>query len=165
MRDRIFVIAAASVGLACTVAPYAQAAAPGPARDYTRFNVCEAVPGEVFEKALGAALTAVRPFFDKNFARCVYLLRPGAGGEVAGYALWIQPPEDFAALRKYIDDPVSAVSGLGDDAYSFHDSGDGRFKINVLKRGDLMFQVSAGSPAEARRLAAAVFARLSNAGR
>ncbi|MCB1906667.1 MAG: hypothetical protein KDH15_04800 [Rhodocyclaceae bacterium] len=164
MRDRIYAMAATTLWLACAAGPAVHAAAPPPPRDYDHFDVCKAVPGEVFEKALGATLTEVRPFFDKSFARCVYLLKPTAGG-VTGYALWIQPAEDFAELRKYIDDPVTAVDGLGDNAYLFRDSGDGRYKLNVLKRGDLMFQVTAGNEADVRRLAAAVWAALAGSSR
>jgi hypothetical protein len=60
----------------------------------------------------------------------------------------VQPAEDFAELKKYIESPTTALTG--DGAYRFQDNGDKRFKVNVLKKGDLMFQATADSAESAR---------------
>ena len=130
-----------------------------PRRDYSTFNVCQAVPGETIARAFGGKLSEARPVFDKSFSRCRYFIEL-PGGTRAGYIVWMQPPEDFEELKQYIEEPRTALTGLGDGAYMFHDKGDGRFKINVLKRGDLMFQASGESAESARKVADAVAAHL-----
>jgi hypothetical protein len=128
-------------------------------RDYTKFNVCELIPGDAIARAVGAKLTQSLPTFDKNWSRCAYYVTE-ANGKPNGYVVWIQPAEDFEELKKYIDKPLTPVSGVGDAAYLFQDD-DGRFKLNVLKRGDLMFQASGGTPESARKVADTVLAILS----
>jgi hypothetical protein len=125
-------------------------------RDYTKFNVCELIPGEAIARAVGARLTQSRPTFDENWSRCTYLVTD-ASGKPNGYVVWIQPAEDFEELKKYNDKPLSPVSGLGDAAYMFQDD-DRRFKLNVLKRGDLMLQATADTPESARKIADTVLA-------
>jgi hypothetical protein len=129
------------------------------ARDYTKFDVCQAVPGEAIARALGGKLVQTRPFFDKSFSRCTYFVIPAGSDKQAGYAVWISPPEDFEDLKKVNDRPLTTLSGLGDAAYTYRDE-DGRYKINVLKRGDLMFHATADTPEAARKVADAVVAVL-----
>ena len=128
-------------------------------RDYTKLNVCEFVPGDAIARAVGAKLTQSRPTFDKNWSRCAYYVTD-AGGKPNGYVVWIQSAEDFEELKKYIDKPITPVSGLGDAAYVFQDD-DRRFKMNVLKRGDLMFQATADTAESARKVADTVLAIVS----
>ena len=128
-------------------------------RDYTKFNVCEFIPGDAIARAVGAKLTQSRPTFDKNWSRCAYSVTDG-NGKPTGYVVWIQPAEDFEELKKYIERPIAAVSGLGDAAYVFQDD-DRRFKLNVLKRGDLMFQATADTQESARKVAETVLAIVS----
>jgi hypothetical protein len=128
-------------------------------RDYTKFNVCEFIPGDAIARAVGARLTQTRPTFDKNWSRCAYYVTD-ANGKPNGYVVWIQPAEDFEELRKLIEKPITPVSGLGDAAYVFQDD-DRRFKLNVLKRGDLMFQATADTPELARKVADTVLAIVS----
>jgi hypothetical protein len=128
-------------------------------RDYTKLNVCEFIPGDAIARAVGAKLTQSRPTFDKNWSRCAYYVT-GADGKPNGYVVWIQSAEDFEELKKYIDKPITPVSGLGDAAYVFQDD-DRRFKINVLKRGDLMFQATADTAESARKVADTVLAIVS----
>jgi hypothetical protein len=125
-------------------------------RDYTTFNVCELIPGEAIARAVGAKLTQSRPTFDQNWSRCTYLVTD-ASGKPNGYVVWIQPAEDFEELKKYIEKPLTPVSGLGDGAYTFQDD-DRRFKVNVLKRGDLMFQATGDTQESARKVADTVLA-------
>jgi hypothetical protein len=129
------------------------------ARDYTKFNVCEFIPGDAIARAVGARLTQTRPTFDKNWSRCAYYVTD-ATGKPNGYVVWIQPAEDFEELKKHIAQPITPVSGLGDAAYLFQDD-DHRFKLNVLKRGDLMFQATADTQESARKVAATVLAIVS----
>jgi hypothetical protein len=132
----------------------------GPARDFAKLDVCQLVPGESIAKALGGKLVESRPFADKSFSRCTYFIVPAGTDKRLGYAVWLHPAGDFEELRQYIEEPTTPVAGLGDGAYQFQDKGDGRFKINVLKRGDVMFQATAESAEAARKVAAAVAAQL-----
>ncbi len=52
------------------------------------------------------------------------------------------------------------MSGLGDSAYIYEDD-DRRFKLNALKRGDLMFQATGDTQESARKVAEAVLAIVS----
>lgn len=131
---------------------------PQPARDYTRFDVCQLVPGDAVARAVGATLTQARPFFDAAFSRCTYLI-VGADGKPGGHVVWVQPASDFEELRKVHEKPVTPVNGLGDAAYMFRDE-DGRFKIYVLKRNDLMFQATGDTADSARKVADLVVAIL-----
>lgn len=128
-------------------------------RDYTKFNVCELIPGDVIARSVGARLTQSRPTFDKNWSRCAYNVTD-ANGKPNGYVVWIQPAEDFEELKQYIAKPITPVKGLGDAAYVFQDD-DRRFKLNVLKRGDLMFQATADTQESARKVADTVLAIVS----
>lgn len=130
---------------------------PAPARrDYTTLNVCQLVPGDHVARVLGGRLSEQRPFYDKTFSRCTYLIVPPGSSKPLGYVVLISPAADFLELKQVIEEPLTSVSGLGDDAYAFRDAGDGRFKINVLKRDDLMFQATGESAATARQVANAV---------
>ena len=128
-------------------------------RDYTKLNVCEFIPGDAIARAVGARLTQSRPTFDKNWSRCAYYVTD-ANGKPNGYVVWIQPAEDLEELKKHIEKPITPVSGLGDAAYVFQDD-DRRFKLNVLKRGDLMFQATADTQESARKVADTVLAIVS----
>jgi hypothetical protein len=128
-------------------------------RDYTKFNVCEFIPGDAIARSVGATLTRSRPTFDKNWSRCAYYVTD-ANGKPTGYVVWIQPAEDFEDLKKIIEKPITPVRGLGDAAFVFQDD-DRRFKLNVLKRGDLMLQATADTPELARKVAETVLAIVS----
>ena len=73
--------------------------------------------------------------------------------------LWAQAASDFEELRKVTSASVTDIAGLGDAAYIFRDE-DGRFKVDVVKKNDLMFQATADTDNGARRLAEAVAAHL-----
>ncbi len=59
-------------------------------------------------------------------------------------------------MKAYIEEPIVPMAGLGDAAYGFQDTGDGLYKIYVLKRGDLSFQPMGEAGATARKVAEAV---------
>ena len=128
-------------------------------RDYPTFNVCEFIPGDAIARSVGAKLTQSRPTFDKDWSRCAYYVTD-ANGKPSGYVVWIQPAEDFEELKKHIEQPIASVSGLGDAAYVFQDD-DRRFKLNVLTRGDFMFQATADTQESARKVAETVLAIVS----
>jgi hypothetical protein len=130
-------------------------------RDYMKVNVCDLVPGDAIARALGGKLVQVRSTPDTTTSRCTYFIIPGGASSQLGYVLWLQAAEDFEGLKKYIEEPLTPLSGLGDGAYMFQDKGDGRFKINVLKRGDLMFQATGETAERARKVADAAWAILS----
>ena len=113
----------------------------------------------MFDNVSGAKLNRSRPTFDKNWSSCAYYVTD-ASGKPNGYVVWIQPVEDFEELKKYIDKPITPVAGLGDGAYMYQDD-DRRFKLNVLKRGDLMFQATGDTRESARKVADTVLAIVS----
>ncbi len=159
MTVSLLILAAAAL-TAASYQPRGDSAAPQAHRDYATLNVCEVVPGEAIARALGGTLAEARPFGDKSFSRCTYFVVPSGTSLRMGYVVYLQPPDDFEGLKQYIEDPITPISGLGDGAYIFHDSGDGRFKINVLKRGDVMIEATGDSAASARKVADAVVAVL-----
>lgn len=128
-------------------------------RDWTTVNVCQLVPGEAVARAVAGTLTEARPFQDKIISRCTYLVTL-ANGKPAGYVVWMQPETNFEELKKYTESPLTPVAGLGDGAYIFQDKGDSRFKLRVLKRGDLMFEATGDSAESARKVADVVVAHL-----
>jgi hypothetical protein len=129
-------------------------------RDWTTFNVCQLVPGDAVARAVAAKLNEARPFYDKTFSRCTYLVTITATNKPAGYGVWMSPEADFEELKQHTQSPLTPVTGLGDGAYMFQDKGDGRFKIRVLKRGDLMFEATGDSADAARKVAAVVVEHL-----
>ena len=159
MTAPLLILAAAAL-TAASHQPHGDRATPQARRDYAALNVCEIVPGEAIARALGGTFAEARPFGDKSFSRCTYFVVPSGGGQRKGYVVYIQPAEDFESLKRYIEDPITPIDGLGDGAYMFHDTGDGRFKIHVLKRGDVTIEASGDSEASARQVAGAVVAVL-----
>jgi hypothetical protein len=137
-----------------------QAPASQPPRDWTRLNVCQLVPGDAVARAVGATLNEARPFYDKGFSRCTYLVTLKSTNKPAGYVVWMQPEADFEGLKAFTESLLTPVQGLGDGAYSFEDKEYSRFKIRVLKRGDLMFEATGDSAASARKVADVVVAHL-----
>jgi hypothetical protein len=135
-------------------------AATQPARDFATIDACRVVPGSVVAQALGGTLVKATPFATSTFSRCTYVIAAAGTKAQAGYAVWLQAAADFDELRQYSDRPLTDLTGLGERAYLFHDKGDGRFKINVVKRRDLMFQVTGDTADSARTVAAAVAAHL-----
>ena len=159
MIASLLLLAAAAAPPASNQTPE-RSAGPQPGRDYATLNVCKLVPGDAIARAFGGKLAEVRPFSDKSFSRCVYFIVPPGRDKPLGYVLYIQPPKDFEELKKHIAEPLTTLTGLGDDAYMFRNKGDGRFKIHVLKRGDLMFQANADTAESARKVADAVVTQL-----
>jgi hypothetical protein len=151
---------AALIALAGLATAVALAQPTATSRDFERIDVCRLVPGEAVARALGGALVEART----QPGRCAYFVVPAGHAPEArrGYVVWVQPPADFEALKEFVEAPTTSVPGLGDDAYAFLDPGDGRFKINVLKRGDLMFQATGESAAAARRLAEAAWTAIAS---
>ena len=74
--------------------------------------------------------------------------------------MWVSAEADFEELKRHTESPLTPVPGVGDGAYMFQDKGDGRFKIRVLKRGDLMFEATGDSADSARKVAAVVVEHL-----
>lgn len=132
-----------------------QAAAP-PVYEWAKVDVCGMVPGDAIARALGARLVEARPFADKNWSRCTYIVAVPGSDTRTGYGVWLQPAGDFEEMKAYIEAPIVPIDGLGDAAYGFQDKGDGRYKIYVLKRDDLSFQATRETEAAARKVAEAV---------
>ena len=153
---------AAFVGVSLAVS--AGTAAAQTPRDLKTMNVCQVVPGDAVATAVGGKLAETRPFTPKppTFTRCTYFVDvPGtARSNRKGYTLWLYPPADFEELRKYTDGKITEVPGLADGACEFHDPGDGRFKIPVLKRGDVGVEATADTADAARKVAGVAVAWL-----
>lgn len=131
-------------------------------RDLNKVDVCQLVPGEAIARALGGKLVQTRPFNPKDgtFSRCTYFIVPAGSNERAGYSIWVYPAGDFEELKQYSEDKMTPLTGLGDGAYIFRDSGDAFFKLRVLKRGDLSFEAIADTAEKARKVAEAAVASL-----
>jgi hypothetical protein len=154
MRPSLLAFAGVVLASVSSVASAGQS--PAKPRDLAALNPCELVPGSAIANAVGGKLLQATPFDGKSFTRCTYILERAPGGQRAGYVVYLQAAGDFEELKQYIEDPLTPLTGLGDGAYMFHDRGDGRFKINVLKKGDLMFQATGDSAESARKVADAV---------
>jgi hypothetical protein len=152
MRIAVFTAIAAACAYAFVNA-HAQAA-----RDYTKYNVCEAVPGDAIARAFNAKLSGTRPTFDKNWSRCAYFLTSAEGNQPRGYVVWISPVADFEEMKQYIEEKITRVAGLGDGAYIYRDKGDGRFKMYVLLRGVQTIQATGETAESARKVAETVLA-------
>jgi hypothetical protein len=133
-------------------------------RDLESVDVCRVIAGEAVAAAVGGKLVEVRPFTPKppTFTRCTYFVDvPGPQKPLRkGYALWLYPPADFVELRGFTEGKITDIAGLGDGAYGFQDPGDGRFKIRVLKRGDVTIEATADTADAARTVAGVALASL-----
>lgn len=150
MKDAILISIAAAALASASVQVRAQAL-----RDYTKYNVCEAVPGDAIARAFDAKLVAARPTFDRKWSRCVYLVKNAGPGQQRGFTVWLSPAADFEDMKPYIEEKITPVAGLGDGAYMYHDKGDGRFKLYVLMRGDQTILTTAETAESARKVAEA----------
>lgn len=86
-----------------TIAPLtagSQARATGAPRDWTTFNVCQLVPGDAVAKAVAAKLNEARPFYDKTFSRCTYLVTLTTTNKPTGYVVWMEPEANFEELKR-----------------------------------------------------------------
>ena len=140
------------------------AAAPLVVSDPSSVNVCERVPGADVAKALGKTLQSERPivFKDSKLSRCVYLLIvPGTpAGKTEGLVLWLYTAKEYAELNKVTEGKLEPVPGLGDEAVRFHDTGDGRHKLRVLRKGRYSLEATAGDAVSALTLARVAVERL-----
>lgn len=136
-------------------------------RDLKTIDVCKTVPGDAVAAALGGKLAEARPSSPKagSLPRCTYLVDvPGAGKpDRKGYVIWVYPPADFVELRRFTEGRITDIPGLGDGAYLFQDSSDGRFKIRVLRKGDVTIEATADTADAARRVASVAAASLAKA--
>ena len=137
-------------------------ATPGPLEspvvtDPSSINVCERVPGSEVAKALGKALRSERPvvFKDSKLSRCVYIVgSPGKPDDrTQGLVLWLYAPTEYAELNRVTKEKMEPVPRLADEAMRFLDSGDGRHKLRLLRRGRFSLESSASDPASALALA------------
>ena len=78
--------------LIVAVTAFAVSASARQTRDYTKFNVCEFIPGDAIARAVGARLNQTRPTFDKNWSRCAYLMTDATGKPKNKYNV---PTTDF----------------------------------------------------------------------
>jgi hypothetical protein len=141
-------------------------AAPEPlvVTDPSSVNVCERVPGAELAKALGTALRSERSivFKDSKLSRCVYLMGPPGEPDAptAGLVLWLYAPDEYAELNGITEGKLEPVPGLGDAAVRFLDSGDGRHKLRLLRRGRFSLEATAGDAPSALALARLALERL-----
>ncbi len=125
--------------------------------DPSSINVCGRVPGAELAKALGKALRSERSIVvkDSKLSRCVYVL--GAPGKpeasTAGLVLWLYAPDEYAELNRVTEGKLEPVPGLGDEAVRFLDSGDGRHKLRLLRRGRFSLEATAREAPAALALA------------
>lgn len=142
------------------IAAAALSARPQAPHDYSKYNVCEAVPGDAIARAVGGKIVTTRPTFDKKWSRCLYMVTTPGSEQQRGYTVWLAPPADFEDMKPYIDEPITPLKGLGDGAYIYRDKGDGRFKIYVLMRDQQTISTTGETAESARKVADAVLAVL-----
>ncbi len=128
----------------------------------TTADVCAVVPGPEVARALGGTLddaTLVRP--GGANARCRYTVTMSREGKPvrAVLILWLHGPADFDELRRYQEDTVKPVDGLGDVAFITFHPDSGRQDLFVLLRGVATAEVT-GPDAETVRAVAAAAVRL-----
>jgi len=132
--------------------------------DPSSINVCERVPGGEVARVLGKPLKSERPivFKDSKLSRCVYLLYSGGKpeGTTQGLVLWLYAAQEYAELNKVTESKLEPVSGVGDEAVRFLDSGDGRHKLRALRKGRYAVEATAGDAASALALARLAVERL-----
>lgn len=144
--------------LALLAAPAFPLPLQGPAiTDVSSVNVCGRVPGADVARSLGKTLRSERSVVSKEpkLSRCVYLL--GAPGKpdtaTEGLVLWLYAPNEYAELNQVTENKLEPVPGLGDEAVRFLDSGDGRHKLRLLRRGRFSLEATASDPQSALALA------------
>lgn len=157
LRTDVIVVALSGLG-ALVAAPGSAGPLEGPAvTDPSSINVCERVPGGDVAKALGKTLRSERSIIvrDSKLSRCVYIVgppgRPDAPTE--GLVLWLYAPNEYAELNRVTESRLEPVPGLGDAAVRFLDSGDGRHKLRLLRRGRFSLETTAGDAPSALALA------------
>jgi hypothetical protein len=137
----------------------AAAEGPGatPVTDPSAIDVCARVPGADVAKALGKSLKSAKPIVSKDskLSRCVYILAAGDKPDAPtdGLVLWLYAPGEYDELRKVTEAKLEPVAGLGDEAVRFVDSGDGRNKVRVLRKGRFALEATAKEQASAVTLA------------
>ena len=152
----------ATVGLVVALALLAAPGFPVPLQgsaitDVSSVNVCGKVPGADVAKILGKTLRSERSVVSKEpkLSRCVYLF--GSPGKpdtaIEGSVLWLYTPNEYAELNEVTENKLEPVPGLGDEAVRFLDSGDGRHKLRLLRRGRFSLEATAGDPQSALALA------------
>ncbi len=162
MRAAVAVLAC---GLAAGVGAPAMAALP---ENVTTADVCAVVPGAEVARTLGGSLdeaALVRP--DGANARCRYTVTTRRDGKPvrAVLILWLHAAADFADLRKYQEDPVKPVEGLGDAAFIAFHPDSGRHDAFALVRGVAVVEVTGPDPAGVRAVAAVAVGLLRAASR
>jgi hypothetical protein len=125
--------------------------------DPSSIDVCERVPGSEVARALGKPLRSERRivFEDSKLSRCVYILGTSTAPDspTEGLVLWLYAPGEYADLNRVTEDKMDPIPGLGDEAVRFRDSGDGRHKLRVLRRGRFALEAVAGDASSALALA------------
>jgi hypothetical protein len=129
----------------------------GAITDPSATNVCARVPGADVAKALGKTLRSEKPivFRDSKLSRCVYLLASPdkPEGPTEGLVLWLYAPGEYAELKRASEAKLEPVAGLGDEAVSFVDPGDGRRKLRLVRHGRFALEATASDAQSARALA------------
>lgn len=148
---------------ACAVVATSGWAVGAPPKDFPSSDVCALVPGTEVAAAAGGTLVEaklVRP--GGTHARCVYTVAfPGPQGRsTAAFVLWLLAPADFADLRRYQEDPIEPLEGLGDEAFTTFHGDSGRHDLFVLIRGLVTIEVTGPDAASVRSVASAAVRRV-----
>ncbi len=128
--------------------------------DLATVDVCERIPGKQVAEAVGGQSAEVLSFrgSGQQLPRCRYAVSGGAQRQV--YVLWLLPPAEFDALRLQQQNPVTAVSNLGDGAYVTFIAGSQRTDLYVLKRGVATIEITGDDRAAVTKIARLALGRL-----
>ncbi|MHB8810863.1 MAG: hypothetical protein ACYC9M_12755 [Desulfobulbaceae bacterium] len=114
-------------------------------------HLCQFVPGETVAEAVQGKIMETKAAED----RCVYIVAMPEGSGSAAFAIYRHEPVDYEGLRAEMEEGVTKVDGLGDEAALSFDKDANRYWLLVVKRGLVTLQVSGVDKDMVHRVAAA----------
>lgn len=101
-------------------------------------HLCQIVPGETVAQAVQGKIMETKA----AEGRCVYMVAMPEGRGSAAFVIYRHGAGDYEGLRAAMEDGVSKVDGLGDEAALSFDKEANRYWLLVVKRGLVTLQVS-----------------------
>lgn len=114
-------------------------------------HLCQFVPGETVAEAVHGRLLETKA----AEGRCVYIVAMPEGTGSAAFAIYQHEAGDYEGLRAAMEDEVTNVDGLGDEAALSFDKEANRYWLLVVRRGLVTLQVSGTDKDQVQQVAAA----------
>jgi hypothetical protein len=120
----------------------AAVAVVGAQASFETVNVCQKVPGIAVAASVAGRPLDERPVNIKGFnaARCIYGIE--IGGTRRAFVVWLEPVGEFDGLKAASDPPITAVTGVGDDAFAVTDADTKRLQLTARMKGKVTIQVT-----------------------